>query len=119
MSIEFATFQLTRVDPPVDEWLAQAGAIREVLQQDTGAIVTLYSGERVRVNESVTDIQGYINLLWDEAAMGRESERTEIADGITAPGAASGKARIYVDVSDGDLKVVFADGTVKTIVTDT
>jgi hypothetical protein len=38
---------------------------------------------------------------------------------VTAPGAASGKARIYVDTSDGDLKVVFADGTVKLIVSDT
>jgi|694.fasta_scaffold19843_12 hypothetical protein len=42
-----------------------------------------------------------------------------IGDGITAPGAGTGQARIYVDSADGDLKVVFADGTVKTIVTDT
>ena len=41
-----------------------------------------------------------------------------IKDGITAPGAVTGYAGIYVDTSDGDLKVVFADGTVKTIVTD-
>jgi hypothetical protein len=42
-----------------------------------------------------------------------------VGDGITAPGAGTGEARIYVDTADGDLKVVFADGTVKTIVTDT
>ena len=42
-----------------------------------------------------------------------------IGDGITAPGAGTGEARIYVDTADGDLKVVFADGTVKTIVVDT
>jgi hypothetical protein len=42
-----------------------------------------------------------------------------IGDGITAPGAGTGQARIYVDTDDGDLKVVFADGTVKTIVVDT
>lgn len=42
-----------------------------------------------------------------------------IGDGITAPGAGTGAARIYVDSADGDLKIVFADGTVKTIVTDT
>lgn len=41
-----------------------------------------------------------------------------IADGVTAPSAATGEARIYVDSADGDLKVIFADGTVKTIVTD-
>lgn len=41
-----------------------------------------------------------------------------IADGVTAPSAATGEARIYVDSADGDLKVIFADGTIKTIVTD-
>jgi hypothetical protein len=41
-----------------------------------------------------------------------------IKDGMTAPGAATGFARIYVDAADGDLKVVFADGVVKTIAVD-
>lgn len=43
----------------------------------------------------------------------------QIFDGITAPAATAGLAIIYVDSADGDLKVVFGDGTVKTIVTDT
>ena len=42
-----------------------------------------------------------------------------IVDGVTAPATASGKAFIYVDSADGDLKVKFGDGTVKTIATDT
>ena len=42
-----------------------------------------------------------------------------IVDGVTAPATASGKAFIYVDTADGDLKVKFGDGTVKTIATDT
>jgi hypothetical protein len=42
-----------------------------------------------------------------------------LTDGITAPSAVSGFAQVYVDTADGDLKVVFGDGTVKTIVTDT
>jgi hypothetical protein len=42
-----------------------------------------------------------------------------IQDGIAAPQYAPGKIVIYVDVADGDLKVVFGDGTVKTIVIDT
>lgn len=42
-----------------------------------------------------------------------------IKDGITAPSTASGFAILYVDSSDGDLKVKFGDGTVKTIVVDT
>ena len=47
------------------------------------------------------------------------SQYLRIKDGVTAPGANTGSANIYVDTADGDLKIVFADGTVKTIVTDT
>jgi hypothetical protein len=42
-----------------------------------------------------------------------------LIDGITAPTTVTGHAVIYVDTADGDLKVKFGDGTVKTIVTDT
>jgi hypothetical protein len=42
-----------------------------------------------------------------------------LKDGITAPGTVTGMAAIYVDTADGDLKVKYADGTVKTIVVDT
>lgn len=42
-----------------------------------------------------------------------------ITDGVTAPSAVSGSAQIFVSSADGDLKVIFGDGTVKTIVTDT
>ncbi len=42
-----------------------------------------------------------------------------MVDGIAAPGATAGYAKIYVDTADGDLKVIFGDGTVKTIATDT
>jgi hypothetical protein len=41
-----------------------------------------------------------------------------LKDGITAPNTISGFAQIYVDSADGDLKIKFGDGTVKTIVTD-
>lgn len=58
-------------------------------------------------------------LADDSAYAPHSMQYTEITDGVTAPGAAAGRARIYVDTADGDLKVVFADGTVKTIVTDT
>lgn len=47
------------------------------------------------------------------------SDTVMLTDGVTAPAAAEGLATIYIDSADGDLKVVFADGTVKTIVTDT
>lgn len=47
------------------------------------------------------------------------AQKIALTDGITAPSTLSGTAYIYVDTSDGDLKVKFGDGTVKTIVTDT
>ena len=44
----------------------------------------------------------------------------QLVDGIPAPVSASaGSAVIYIDSADGDLKIRFADGTVKTIVVDT
>lgn len=42
-----------------------------------------------------------------------------LQDGITAPSTIGGFASIYVDTADGDLKVRFGDGTIKTIVVDT
>jgi hypothetical protein len=42
-----------------------------------------------------------------------------VADGITAPATRAGWATIYVDTSDGDLKVKFGDGTVKVLAADT
>lgn len=42
-----------------------------------------------------------------------------LVDGITAPATTGGNALIYVDSADGDLKIKFSDGTVKTIVVDT
>lgn len=42
-----------------------------------------------------------------------------LTDGVAAPAAETGYATLYVDTADGDLKVIFGDGTIKTIVTDT
>jgi hypothetical protein len=43
-----------------------------------------------------------------------------LLDGVTAPSASvASHALLYVDTADGDLKVRFADGTIKTIVVDT
>jgi hypothetical protein len=39
-------------------------------------------------------------------------------DGITAPAAVVGLASSFVDAADGDLKVIFGDGVVKTLATD-
>lgn len=57
---------------------------------------------------------GSSTLRWTNAFMGQLS----LTDGITAPATVAGIAQMYVDVADGDLKVKFGDGVVKTIVVD-
>jgi hypothetical protein len=42
-----------------------------------------------------------------------------IEDGISEPATNTGLGTLYIDSADGDLKIKFADGTVKTIVVDT
>ena len=42
----------------------------------------------------------------------------QIVDGVAAPDTLSGYGTIYIDTSDGDLKIKFGDGSIKTIVTD-
>jgi hypothetical protein len=46
------------------------------------------------------------------------SQKFVLVDGITAPATMANHAQIYVDSADGDLKIKFADGTTRTIVTD-
>lgn len=43
----------------------------------------------------------------------------QLVDGVPAASASAGNAVIYVDSADGDLKIKFSDGTIKTIVIDT
>jgi hypothetical protein len=79
-------------------------------------LTSLADKQYIRYNSSA----GY----WENTAAGEFSSlkvdgALEIKDGMTAPSATTGIAKIYVDTADGDLKVIFADGTVKTIVTDT
>jgi hypothetical protein len=47
------------------------------------------------------------------------SNRLSLLDAIAAPAVNAAYAQIYVDAADGDLKVKFADGVVKTIAVDT
>jgi Pectate lyase superfamily protein/Right handed beta helix region len=53
------------------------------------------------------------------AVIGEEFLSLAIADGIPAPAAVAGRAQLYVDAADGDLKVIFGDGLVKTLSVDT
>ena len=42
-----------------------------------------------------------------------------LKDGVTAPTAAAGQARFYIDSADGDLKVRFGDNVTKVVSADT
>lgn len=42
-----------------------------------------------------------------------------LTDGVAIPTTVIGQAFIYIDTADGDLKIKFGDGTIKTISTDT
>lgn len=64
---------------------------------------------------SATTVQARLRSIDDTAQM----NALQLVDGITAPDTLSGYASIYVDTADGDLKIKFGDGTVKTISTDT
>jgi len=92
-------------------WKAAIGA--------PGSGVLLY-GNRNGVSEiepGVTNTQslGTNSLRWARVFSGSMI----LTDGVTAPTTLAGNAQIYVDAADGDLKIIFGDGTVKTIVTDT
>ncbi len=68
-----------------------------------------------------TDVTGYVeattNVVGDQLVIAGIA--LVVTDGVTAPATLAGFAKIYVDTADGDLKIKFGDGTVKTIVTDT
>ena len=55
----------------------------------------------------------------DASQVSGSFNQLSIIDGVSAPSTVSGSALIYVDSADGDLKIKFGDGTVKTIATDT
>jgi hypothetical protein len=61
---------------------------------------------------------GASTVITDETQYQRKLTSLAVVDGISAPSTAAGYAQIYVDTADGDLKVKFGDGTIKTIVTD-
>jgi hypothetical protein len=53
-----------------------------------------------------------------DALGSRDASRLALTDGVSAPSVLTGNAQIYVDSADGDLKCIFSDGTIKTIVVD-
>ena len=124
-------------------YLYQDGEIRVALNADgiyfstpsgvgSGAIVGFGTNELMFIADA-----GSSNIIFNASTFSADTDNTldlgtdtelwattytyvlGLKDGMTAPSTISGIAQIYVDTADGDLKVKFGDGTVKTIVTDT
>ncbi|CAD7335145.1 hypothetical protein FIM10_01790 [Sphingomonadales bacterium 56] len=56
---------------------------------------------------------------WTATPLSSAQSACYLIDGVSPPGTRAGYASIYVDSADGDLKIKFGDGTVKTIAVDT
>jgi hypothetical protein len=90
---------------------------------DTGAAalvgLVVQGAESQTANLAEFKNDGGTTLSSVSAAGVADIPHLSITDGVTAPTNVAGKALIYVDTADGDLKVKFADGTVKTLAADT
>ncbi len=60
----------------------------------------------------------YRSVTKDVTLINEVTDILTLKDDVAAPSAVIGKAQIYVDQADGGLKVIFGDGTVKTITTN-
>lgn len=88
-----------------------------VSTSDTNRLVTSSVFNTVTTPTSINSATKWTNMNGDNVL----TNSLTIRDPYTpsAPSALTGFATVFVDPADNDLKVVFADGTVKTIVTDT
>lgn len=89
-------------------WLDAGGTAR--------AIVTLNSSDDVVIYDA--DAKAALRLV-DSGEVRVVAKPFALTDGIAAPDTVAGLGLIYIDTADGDLKIKFGDGTVKTIVVDT
>lgn len=74
--------------------------------------------ERTWLDQFNTVLRLYFTTVSNAVNASLSTTVLELDDGITAPTETGGRAYIYIDAADGDLKIRFADGTVKTIITD-
>jgi hypothetical protein len=75
----------------------------------------------VTEDDALNRIVDRVNQVYSAEHDGQTGRHLSISipDGVSTPTVLAGRAVLYVDQSDGDLKVIFSDGTIKTIVTDT
>jgi len=95
------------------EFMGNPGATLNLI----GSVIRMGDSGTASVNPGGdgTASMGLNSLRWSE----NHTKMLNLQDGITAPTATVGEAKLYVDTADGDLKIIFGDGTIKTIVTDT
>jgi parallel beta-helix repeat protein len=82
---------------------------------DTSGSGSLITDSTIRPSADATVNLGSTSQRW----LNVYSSKFVLTDGVSQPPTVAGHAQIFVATSDGDLKVIFGDGTVKTIVTDT
>lgn len=76
------------------------------------------------IGENTTGLYRPANNMLGVAINGVEPLRVtatgiSLLDGVTEPSTVTGRASIFIDSADGDLKIKYADGTLKVIVGDT
>lgn len=106
-----------------DWFISAESAELRVTCGTSGSIFAVTNGNPVALRDttaSTTTSSGALVVSGGVGVAGAVNAGTfyGLVDGVTAPATESGYARIYVDSADGDLKVKFGDGTVKTIATD-
>lgn len=72
--------------------------------------------------DPIAQILARLTALEDKVSKLETRERNidylVLRDGIAAPGSVAGRAIVYIDIADGDLKIVYGDAVTKTIEVD-
>lgn len=117
--VEISTSAMTNAVAELLTLLSNKGLI-----SFTGGTLT-FGDITLGVNDKIGNDPEFGGLSFDEYNSGVFDSgldiggRLYITDGLSAPPTKAGKAALYIDSADGDFKIKFSDGTVKTIVLDT
>ena len=100
-----------------DSGSAPAGCLIDIPVQLSTASIGFT--RKSQLNNRIDLFIGTASAITNQIQYQPKSTSLSITDGVAAPSTEFGWAQIYVDTADGDLKIKFGDGTIKTIVTDT